>query len=122
RHEDDRGGPQVGVGADLAQHREAVHVRHEDVQGHRVKALAAQGEKGLLAAGGDGGVDVERRQPLGDELGDLGLVVDDQHAAALDDVQRVPVVGGDRSRDEDVEGGTAPGLGVDLDDAVVQVD
>ena len=71
---------------------------HQDVQRDRVEALAAQ----LRAAPRSPlvaivGLDLERRQLVGDQLGDLALVVDDQHPAALDDVERV-AVSADRPR------------------------
>jgi hypothetical protein len=60
RHEHDRRPAQIGVGSNLAQDLETVHRGHEDVQRDRVVALATEGDEGLLAASGDGGVDVQR--------------------------------------------------------------
>ena len=78
----------VGVLADLLQDLEAVHPRHQDVERHRVEVVEAQKLDRLDAAMGDRDAHIERRQLPGDQLGDLGLVVDDEHVAAADRIER----------------------------------
>ncbi len=123
RHEQDRGRAQIGIGADRAQYLETVHPGHQDVERDRVVVARAKLCEGLLAACDDRRLDVERRQLAGDQLGDLALVVDDQHTAAADRLERAAVLGpGHGGRKHYCERGPAAGLRIDLDPALMQVD
>ena len=51
-HHDDPHGAQFGIGGEMTQHLQAVHVGHADVQRHHVGPLAAHLGEGLAAVAG----------------------------------------------------------------------
>ena len=62
---------------------------HQDVERDRVEAArCAAARAPPRRSSAIVAVDVERRELAGDQLGDLGLVVDDEHAAAADRLER----------------------------------
>ena len=69
------------VGAQPAQHPEAVHAGHHHVEDHRVRPGFARPVQGLGAVGG--GVDLEslELEAHREQFDDVGLVVDDEDAS-----------------------------------------
>ena len=73
-----------GQGADLADEGVAVLVGHADVGDKHVRAVLLQQRQRLLDARGREHDDLAALEHGGEQLADVGLVVDDEHAQALD--------------------------------------
>ena len=68
------------LGADPAHHLKAVEIGEHDIEHHRVGAELARGPHRLRAAAGGDDVPAFVAQHAGQQLGQAGLVVDDEHA------------------------------------------
>jgi hypothetical protein len=122
-HENDWRAAHLGVFPDLRQHIEPAHLRHEHVQRDHVVRRCPQHLQRLGAPGGDVGLDAQRSQLPGDQLGDLPLIIHDQHPAAANCLQRGQRLGcWDRSGQKDAEGGSHTGLALDRDLPSMELD
>ena len=111
------------VGPDLPEHLEAVHAGHQHVERDSVEMALAQPLSASWPLGAISRPHVERRELARDQLRDLVLVVDDQHAAAADRLERgrriePGTAAGSRTRNTVPR----PGSALDGDLAVVEID
>ena len=82
RERDEEDAAQLGIGAEGARHRVPVHARHAHVAQDEVRLEGARQGEALVAVVGHGHlvrVDLEREL---EAVGDVAIVVDDEHAAA----------------------------------------